>query len=59
MIEKIDIELSKDFEMIDIITAFHYALQIGEEEMNKKGLKVFSEIVEDIRENEPTILVTK
>lgn len=55
MIVKIELELSNDFDIMDIIAAFHYSMQIGEEEMIKKELKVFAEIIKDIRTNDPSI----
>ena len=51
----IRMSIENTYEMTDIITAFHYGLQLAREEMEKKGHKVFAQILKEIHENEPSI----
>lgn len=50
----IEMSLSGKYQMIDIITAFHYGLQLAEEQL-KANNSTYAEIIEDIRKNEPSI----
>ena len=52
----IEIHTDNNYEMADLIAAFHYALQCGEEKMNDKELIEYRDIIKDIRRNEPLIL---
>ena len=52
----ININTENNYKMIDLIAAFHYVLQCGEEEMIKKNLNEYSNIIKDIRNNEPLIM---
>lgn len=52
---KVTFATSKNYEFTDIMTAFHYGLQCAEEKMKEQDLKVFTDIIKDIRENEPTM----
>lgn len=52
----IEIKTDFDYQMNDVIAAFHYALQYGEEKMAEKKLIEYGKIIKDIRKNEPTIL---
>lgn len=56
---KITIETTNNYDVKDVITSFHYALQLGESHMKSQGLNVYSEIVKEIRENDPSILPNK
>jgi len=52
---KVTFATSKNYEFKDIMTAFHYGLQCAEEKMKEQGLEVFTDIIKDIRKNEPTM----
>ncbi len=52
---QIQLNTENEYEMVDIIGAFHFGLQLAGEQMKKKKYKVWAEILKEIHENEPSI----
>jgi len=44
-----------EYEMTDVIGAFHFGLQLAREQMKAKKFEVWAKILEEIHENDPSI----